>query len=131
MAHLYALGFQIYRWTGTTWEFVAPQAALYADRGYRGQIGTHYGGPTWEAMDGSRVVAARDASCTPFPGAIPWLRLVTVETSDRGRFSQVSYIQRLDTIGGTAPAEPGTTIGELAHVPYTAEYVMYRAFRGR
>ena len=35
-------------------------------------------------------------------------------------------IPRLDTAGGNAPAAKGTTVGEVKHVPCTAEYLFYR-----
>jgi hypothetical protein len=127
--HVYALGVQVYRWDGSAWEFVAPVAALYADPGYHGQVGTHFAGPTWEANDGSHVVAARDAGCAPFAGTIPWLLLRAISTSDRGVFAGVAYIQRVNTIGGTAPAVAGAVVGEEAQVPYTAEYYFYGAIR--
>ena len=38
------------------WAFVAPEAELYDRRGAR--IGKHYGGPHWEALDGSKIVGA-------------------------------------------------------------------------
>src|ERR1044071_1575795 len=37
--HVYARGVQIYRWDGTAWVFVAPEATLFADAGYHGQVG--------------------------------------------------------------------------------------------
>ena len=126
-SHVYALGVQIYRWSGTNWAFIGPEAALYADQCYETQVGIHYGGPTWEADDGSKVVAARVADCTPFRGAIPWLRLVATSTSGNGRFGRVSQIQRVNTIGGTAPGTPGAFVGDEARVPYTTEYYFYRA----
>jgi hypothetical protein len=125
--HAYAFGVQIYRWSGTAWVFVAPEAALYVDPCYDRQVGIHYAGPTWEANDGSKVVAARQADCTPFRGAIPWLRLGTTSTTGPGKLAQVTYIQRVNTIGGTAPAEAGSFVGEETRVPYTAEYYFYRA----
>jgi Protein of unknown function (DUF3455) len=85
-AHVYALGVQIYRWNGTSWVFVGPDATLYADLGFNGEVGAHYAGPTWEAEDGSKVVAAKFADCTPNRGAIPWLRLDAVSSSPQGRF---------------------------------------------
>ena len=39
----------------------------------------------------------------------------------------MTFIQRVNTTGGIAPAAPGTTVGEEARVPYTAEYFFYRA----
>ncbi len=50
-----------------------------------------------------------------------------VETDGPGIFRRVAFIQRVNTTGGTAPAAPGTTVGEEARVPYTAEYYFYRA----
>lgn len=126
-ARLYASGVQVYHWDGEAWAFVAPEAELFADPYHRGSVGIHYGGPTWEARDGSQVVAVREAGCTPFPDAIPWLRLRAVATSDHGRFARVTYILRVHTVGGLAPAEAGSHVGEVARVPYTAEYYFYRA----
>lgn len=125
--HTYALGVQVYRWNGTSWVFVAPVANLYADDNYRGRVGTHYAGPTWESNSGSQIVAARLAGCTPDPTAIPWLLLETVSTDGPGIFSSVTYVQRVNTRGGLAPATPGTFVGEEARVPYTTEYYFYRA----
>src|SRR5262245_57498462 len=35
--HAYAIGVQIYKWTGSAWAFVAPAAVLYANAGYDGE----------------------------------------------------------------------------------------------
>jgi hypothetical protein len=128
-SHVHALGVQIYQWSGTNWAFIAPEAVLYADPCYEREVGIHYAGPTWEAYDGSKVTGARLDGCTPYRGAIPWLLLKATSTPDRGRFSRLTYIQRVNTIGGTAPAEPGAFIGDEARVPYTTEYYFYRAER--
>ena len=124
--HAYALGVQVYRWNGTSWAFVEPVANLFADDNYRGQVGTHYAGPTWESNSGSRVVAARLQSCTPDATAIPWLLLQTVSNDGPGIFSSVTYVQRVNTSGGIAPASAGSQVGEERKVPYTAEYYFYR-----
>jgi hypothetical protein len=128
-SHVYASGVQIYQWSGTNWVFIAPEAALFADSCYFGQVGIHYAGPTWAANDGSKVVGTRLKGCTPDRGAIPWLLLGATPMSDYGRFSRLTSIQRVNTIGGTAPAEPGAFVGDEARVPYTAEYYFYRATR--
>ncbi len=132
--HAYALGVQIYHWDGTAWKFDGPDAALFADQCYDEQVGIHYADqgnpmtPAWQSQSGSsKVVGARQAGCTPYRGAIPWLRLGASQTSGRGIFGHTTYIQRVNTIGGTAPAEAGTFVGDLARVPYTAEYYFYRA----
>jgi hypothetical protein len=126
-SHVYAIGVQIYRWTGTNWAFVGPDATLYADQCYETEVGIHYGGPAWEANDGSKVLGARMDDCTPYRGAIPWLLLRATPLSDSGRFARVTFIQRVNTIGGTAPAQAGAFIGDEARVPYTTEYYFYRA----
>jgi Protein of unknown function (DUF3455) len=122
----YAKGVQIYRWNGTTWSFEAPWAVLSADEGGRSRIGTHYAGPTWESTSGSKVVAAVVDRCTPDPDHIPWLLLQATSTEGRGIFQRVAFIQRVSTVGGNAPAAPGSFVGEEARVPYEAVYLFYR-----
>jgi uncharacterized protein (TIGR03118 family) len=125
--HAYAEGVQIYVWTGTNWAFVAPEATLYADAGYHGVVAAHYAGPTWESKSGSTVVGTRLASATADPDAIPWLLLKAKSTDGHGIFAKVTYIQRVNTVGGTAPTAPGEFVGDVVRVPYTAEYFFYRA----
>ncbi len=126
--HVYAKGSQVYRWTGTSWEFVAPVATLYAEANYFGEVGTHYVGPHWESKSGSKVRADRipGKGCSPDPTAIPWIILQGKETSGPGIFKGVTFIQRTNTSGGVAPVLPGLMPGELKEVPYTAEYYFYR-----
>ena len=78
--HVYALGVQIYRWNGISWDFVAPSARLFADAEYHGEVGIHYAGPTWESNSGGKVVASRVESCAPDPTAIAWLLLQKVSS---------------------------------------------------
>ncbi len=124
---VYAIGVQVYRWNGVNWDFVAPVANLFADQYFRGKVGIHYAGPTWESNSGSRVVARRMAGCSPDPNAIPWLLLETVSSEGPGIFRRVNYIQRVNTVGGLPPATPGSAIGAEAKVPYTTEYYFYRS----
>ncbi|HVF43821.1 MAG TPA: DUF3455 domain-containing protein [Pyrinomonadaceae bacterium] len=125
--HTYASGVQVYRWNGAAWAFVEPVANLFAARNFHGQVGTHYAGPTWESNSGSKVVARRVDGCTPSATAIPWLKLEAVSSEGPGVFDGVTFVQRVNTTGGTAPAAPGSFVGEEARVPYTAEYYFYRA----
>jgi hypothetical protein len=125
--HAYAEGVQIYRWNGTAWAFVAPEAVLYADAGEEGVVGIHYVGPTWESVSGSIVVGRVLQRSTPDPDAIPWLLLEAVHTEGPGIFQDVTFIQRLYTAGGIAPTDPGEFPGVEARVPYAAEYYFYRA----
>lgn len=125
--HTYAIGVQTYRWTGTNWAFVAPTANLYASSKFRGLVGTHYAGPTWESNSGSSVIGFRLEGCTPDKSAIQWLLLGVVSSGGPGIFANTTYIQRVNTVGGLAPAEPGQVIGQQADVPYTTEYYFYKA----
>lgn len=122
----FATGVQVYKWNGTSWDFVAPVANLYADENYRGEVGFHYAGPTWQSSSGSKVLAARVTGCQPDLTAIPWLLLKTVSTEGRGIFKNVTYIQRVNTAGGLSPTTPGSSIGEVKRVPYTTEYYFFR-----
>jgi FtsP/CotA-like multicopper oxidase with cupredoxin domain len=131
----HATGVQIYSCNSTsgrpTWGFVAPRANLYGENGQL--VATHFGGPTWEARDGSWVVAKRDSGATVDPTAIPWLRLSRVSASagpDGDRLASTTYIQRTETSGGVAPPKAacnGSTVGTLAEVPYTADYVFWKS----
>jgi len=124
--HAYAVGVQIYHWNGTNWVFVAPEALLFAEARGHGEVAIHYAGPTWESGSGSKVVGARVAGATVDPSAIPWLLLRAVSSEGPGIFHRVTFIQRVNTTGGNAPAAPGSSAGQEARVPYTAEYYFYR-----
>lgn len=112
---------------GYEWAFVAPDAILYDARGHR--IGRHYAGPTWEAADGSKVVAAvKERADAAAPGAIPWLLLTARPAGGSGgAFAQVASIQRINTVGGVAPKSGCTQAdaGSVARVAYTADYRFY------
>ena len=125
--HAFGVGAQIYRWDGTSWIFVAPHAVLFADAGDYRLVGIHFGGPTWESNSGSKVVGTVIDRCSPDPDAIPWLLLGAASTEGAGVFQDVTYVQRLNTVGGTAPSDPGNCPGQEAAVPYTADYFFYRA----
>jgi hypothetical protein len=127
--HVLGVGVQIYTWTGTSWSFVSPEAVLFADSGDHGIVGFHFAGPTWESLSGSTVVGNVIQSCTPNPDAIPWLLLGAASHDGRGIFQRVSFIQRLNTVGGNAPTIRGDVPGQVARVPYTARYFFYRAAR--
>jgi hypothetical protein len=122
---VHAKGVQIYTWNGVSWTFNGPLATLSADAARNGTVGTHYAGPTWESNSGSKVVGAVIDRCTPDVSAIPWLSLGAVSSEGPGIFNGITFIQRVNTVGGNAPSSPGT-IGEEARVSYTTEYLFYR-----
>ena len=116
--------------SGYAWTFVAPSATLVDDNGR--QIMTHFGGPTWQAKDGSKVVGARVDGVTVSPDAIPWLLLrATSMTAGPGGDQLVgtTFIQRVNTTGGLAPNTGcnGANVGAARNVPYTSDYYFYRA----
>ena len=130
--HASGVGVQIYTWTVnptnaalSSWVFKAPQAVLFGRGG--DVVGIHFAGPTWESNSGSKVVGARLAGSTVNPHAIPWLLLQARTTEGVGIFADTTYIQRVHTECGLAPAAPGTFDGEEALVPYIADYYFYHA----
>ena len=128
-----ANGVQIYECTPSRdqpgryeWTFKAPEADLYDETGRK--VGKHYAGPTWEALDGSKVVGevkARDDG--PDPNAIPWLLLNAKSTSGTGVLTQIKSIQRVHTVEGKAPSTPcgPSNVQQVARVPYKAAYYFY------
>jgi hypothetical protein len=124
--HVFGEGVQIYTWTGTSWSFVSPEALLFAGPRHHDLVGFHFAGPTWESLSGNRVVGSVIQSCTPNPDAIPWLLVGAVSNEGHGIFQRVTFIQRLDTVGGKVPTVPGDFPGQVARVPYTAQYFFYR-----
>jgi predicted lipoprotein with Yx(FWY)xxD motif len=126
----HAVGVQTYSCNGLVWSFVAPRANLFDDNGKL--IIAHFGGPTWQATDGSTVVGRVEASSTVDATAIPWLRLSATSTA-AGRagdqLSHTTYIQRIATTGGLAPpvAECNAArAGTVTEIPYTADYYFWQ-----
>jgi len=106
-----------------------------------------FGNATWQSsFDSSKVwasatpattvVAGTDQSC-PNTGSIACLLLTAIGTEDGptgGKIlSKTTFVQRLNTKGGSAPSNPATSclatsdIGRQLLVPYTADYFFYRA----
>jgi len=83
------VGVQIYRWNGTNWVFVAPEAVLFHGRA---AVAIHFAGPTWQSKSGSEVVGATIEHCSPDPTAIPWLKLGAVSSEGPGIFDGVTFI---------------------------------------
>ncbi|HEU4385555.1 MAG TPA: DUF3455 domain-containing protein [Anaeromyxobacteraceae bacterium] len=131
---LEADGVQVYtcaRGAGSyAWAFKAPEAAL-TEAGGRA-AGTHYAGPTWESIDGSKVRGAKLEAATPDATAIPWLLLRAESHAGSGRMEDVTFVQRVRTWGGNVPAEgcDASHVGDLARVPYRALYCFYRKGSG-
>ena len=129
--------------TGLGWTFIGPQATLFDAE--LEQVMTHYlsinpadnvARATWQdSRDTSAVWAAAIASSIDpayvTPGAIPWL-LLQVKGAAAGpdggdRMTKTTYIQRVNTVGGSAPAGDCPSVGAREFVPYATDYVFYRA----
>ena len=124
--HAHGAGTQIYTCAASGWVLKAPDAKLSDAAG--APIGTHTAGPTWSANDGSAAVAKKIADApAPAPDAIPWLLLQVTSNRGAGTFADVTYVQRLATSGGKAPAtgcDAGAS-GTTREVSYAAEYYFY------
>jgi Protein of unknown function (DUF3455) len=101
-----------------------------------------FGNPTWQSsFDSSKVwgqpthaiTAGSDPSC-PNAGSITCLLLEVVGSEqgpDGGKLlTKTTFIQRLNTNGGSAPATgclASGDVGKQVLVPYTADYFFFRA----
>jgi len=126
-----AVGVQIYNCGKNAdgclaWIFKAPEAQLFDTK--EKVIGKHYAGPTWEGLDGGKVVGAVKAS-TPAPrNGIPWLLLDVKSSEGSGQFTQAKAILRVSTTGGLAPAQ-GCGEGQAGaenRAGYTAVYLFLK-----
>lgn len=108
------------------WKFKAPEADLYDTNGKL--FAHHYAGPTWESIDGSKVVGeVKEKYSVPDAKAIPWLLLNAKSVSAVGTFSKITNIQRINTEGGQAPAGDcnQTQSGKEVRISYKAVYRFY------
>jgi hypothetical protein len=105
-----------------------------------------FGSATWQSsfdssrvwaqvFDGHMIGAGTHASC-PNAGSIACLLLTSIgseQGSAGGRLlSQVTFVQRLNTNGGSAPADGCNVAGDVgkqALVPYTADYYFFHQDR--
>jgi hypothetical protein len=142
--------------SGVSWTLFGPQATLFFtfkmfNTEVRQQIMTHFlsansmengmGRPTWQSSFDTSAVWGRSFASTldsnfVAPGAIPWLLLQVVGTGEGpagGDFlTQTTFIHRVNTTGGMAPAtgcSQASNIGATSLVPYTADYIFYKAKR--
>jgi hypothetical protein len=108
------------------WVLDRPQADLISENG--DAIGKHYKGPVWEAADGSKVAGqVQQRADAPGGNAVPWLLLKAASHEGRGTFAGVTFIQRVDTVGGLAPATgcDKSHAGEETSSGYQATYFFY------
>jgi len=110
------------------WAFVGPKAELRSRQGTK--LGSYYGPPaTWEANDGSKVTGAQLAVAPAMAGSIPLQLVKANPATGSGAMSGVTYIQRVATRGGVAPASAcdAAAQGRQEVVQYQADYILWKA----
>ena len=112
------------------WQLQAPDARLYDDIGHI--VGKHYYGPVWEYKEGSLVVGKIINKIDVSPEtAISWLLVEVVSHKGKGLFSNVTFINRINTTGGLPPLSRCNSnhLGSENRVPYTADYIFYSVLK--
>ncbi|MCW5649505.1 MAG: DUF3455 domain-containing protein [Ramlibacter sp.] len=110
------------------WVFAGPDAKLNAHGGT--QVGKYYGPPaTWEGMDGVKVTGKQLAVAPGGTGNIPMQLVQANPASGNGTLTGTTYIQRVNTQGGVAPADAcgAGNMGAKQIVKYQAGYIFWRA----
>jgi len=108
------------------WETQAPDAKLFDTEGKI--VGNHTAGPLWEYKEGSRVVGRVLKKIDMEPdSSIAWLLVEVVSHQGDGLFSNVSFINRVNTHGGLPPSSgcDANHLGGEKRVAYTADYIFY------
>ncbi|MDQ6867212.1 MAG: DUF3455 domain-containing protein [Pseudomonadota bacterium] len=125
----HARGTQKYACPVSATSNAVPHAILF--HGGEGDlVSIHFGGPTWQALDGSSVVGDGPNAkhfTAPDPDGVDWLLLPAKSTAGNGLFSKVTFIQRLFTDGGKPPAEGCAPNQTELLVEYSADYFFYTA----
>jgi hypothetical protein len=113
--------------SSAAWVYAAAEADLLDAQGRK--TGSHsFPPPLWESTDGSKIAGQIKARAdAPQPGAVPWLLVTTRSTGGDGRLSKATSLQRINTVGGAAPAAgcDGKSLGAKQRVPFTADYVLF------
>ena len=110
------------------WAFVGPKAELNSRAGAR--LGSYFGPPaTWVSSDGSRITGTQVAVAPAAAGSIPLQLVKANPASGPGAMLDVTYVQRVATQGGVAPALPcdAATAGRREIVKYQADYIFWKA----
>ena len=132
----HAKGVQIYTCDGVKWGPSTPRADLVDDTGKL--IVKHSGGPRWTAVADRSTVTATPIARDP-DGVLPadlkdiqqlLLKVPTDGATGGGLLGATTFIQRLNTQGGTQPPVTeckAQTAGKVKEVPYKADYVFFKA----
>lgn len=125
-----ARGVQVYGCTDAKWTLVEPAASLTGLTldPVRRTTALHYRGPSWQSdTDGSLVEGMSPVSApSETPNSIPQLLITAKISRGPGVFGGVTFIQRLATVGGVAPAG-ACGAGQTTAVEYRAVYRFFKA----
>ncbi|MEU4626747.1 DUF3455 domain-containing protein [Actinoplanes sp. NPDC023801] len=130
-AVLKARGVQVYECRAAAWTLLEPAASLTGVTVHpvKKVSALHFRGPSWQSdQDGSRLEGDPEGVVrvpSEQPGSIQQLRITAKPGRGDGVFGKVTYVQRLDTVGGLAPA--GSCAGGTTAVPYRAVYRFFVA----
>lgn len=109
------------------WVFVGPMAELKGRGGEK--LGRYFGPPaTWAANDGSALTGTQVAVAPAMAGSIPLQLVKANPATGSGALNGTSYIQRVATRGGVAPAMPcaAGSVGKREIVQYQADYIFWK-----
>lgn len=127
---VHAKGDQIYQCSlnggAYSWQLQAPDAKLFDAQGRI--VGNHYSGPVWEYKESSRVTGRVVNKIDIAPdSAISWLLVEVIAHKGDGLFSDVNFINRINTRGGLPPLRgcDSNHMGGEKRVPYAADYIFY------
>ncbi len=124
-----AKGVQVYGCTGAKWTLVEPAASLAGITLNPVKVASalHFRGPSWQSPDDGSLVEGTSPVSAPSatPNSIPQLLVTAKTTRGPGVFGGVTFIQRLSTVGGVAPAT-ACTAGTTTAVSYTAVYRFFK-----
>ncbi|GIE71575.1 DUF3455 domain-containing protein [Actinoplanes palleronii] len=124
-AVLRARGVQIYECKRSMWQPLEPAASLTGTtvNPARKVTAVHFRGPAWVSDQDGSMVQGTDPVTEPAtePGSLPLSLYRATGNRGGGLFGPVTWIQRIDTHGGAAPA---TSCGgdQPVAVPYRALY---------
>ncbi len=110
------------------WVFVGPKADLNSRAGAK--QGTYFGPPaTWVSNDGSQFTGTQVAVSPSSAGNIPLQLVKANPATGAGVMKDVTYVQRVATQGGVAPASAcdASTVGKKEIVKYQADYIFWKA----
>jgi hypothetical protein len=125
---VHAIGMQLYECKPgadgkLAWTFTAPQATLTVD----GKVVGHHGaGPSWE-LDDSSAITGKAVGNAPGANAndIPWLKLEVASHTGSGKLSDVTTVQRVNTVGGVLK-DSCDRQGAGRGMPYSADYLFLK-----